>query len=288
MRYIKDISNGDSPFLLKKNTFYNHSLGFTEDKFSKFNICHLLLDKLPRAYDFKEEEIDAFMLFNENKYIADVSEKLGLKIFQLENISGVKTTIRFKEITLSSSSSYDFIHPGQNIYNNTKILINKLSNAVSSDDTNKHKIFIDRQAALTRKTLNHDEVYNYFKKEGFLFVKLEDLSLSEQIKIFKEAECIVGVHGAGMVNIAFCQKGTKILEIMPPLCATSAYWKLANAMDLKYDCVLADDPSFPKPDYTKWQHEPAKYNRRDVVLNIEKIKTSLDNLLKSDHQKNSY
>ena len=63
----------------------------------------------------------------------------------------------------------------------------------------------------------------------------------------------MGVHGAGLSNAWFCRSGqARLLEILPPLCATSDYWKLAMAKGLRYDAFVADDPELERPDYATW------------------------------------
>ena len=42
---------------------------------------------------------------------------------------------------------------------------------------------------------------------------LSNYHFSDQVKIFNEAENIVGLHGAGFANIVFCKPNTKILEL---------------------------------------------------------------------------
>jgi capsular polysaccharide biosynthesis protein len=34
------------------------------------------------------------------------------------------------------------------------------------------------------------------------------MSLREQVALFQTADAVVGLHGAGLVNIAFCRTGT--------------------------------------------------------------------------------
>ena len=53
------------------------------------------------------------------------------------------------------------------------------------------------------------------ENEGFISYKLGQLSFKEQIYLFNNAKIIIGAHGAGFANLAFCKKNTKILEIKP-------------------------------------------------------------------------
>ena len=51
--------------------------------------------------------------------------------------------------------------------------------------------------------------------KGFEIFKLSDLSFSKQIELFHNSKTVIGLHGAGLSNILFCQPDTKIIEIKP-------------------------------------------------------------------------
>lgn len=46
---------------------------------------------------------------------------------------------------------------------------------------------------------------------GFESVLLEELSFKESLRVFREAEVIVGPHGAGWANLLFCNSAAKAL-----------------------------------------------------------------------------
>ena len=73
------------------------------------------------------------------------------------------------------------------------------------------------------------------------------MSVSEQIALFYDAECVIAPHGAGLVNIAFCRQGTKVVEINTPYrAATHCFYDIAHYRGLKYHLHLA------RPDRTKF------------------------------------
>ena len=61
--------------------------------------------------------------------------------------------------------------------------------------------------------INENEVKNFLINKGFKSIILGNLHFSDQIKIFNNAEIIVGLHGAGFANMCFCKPDTKIVEI---------------------------------------------------------------------------
>jgi len=98
------------------------------------------------------------------------------------------------------------------------------------------KIFISRKKASYRKILNEDEIFDLFQKQGFVRYDLEDLTVLEQIALFNHAEVIVAEHGAGLVNLVFCQSGTQVIEIFQ-VREDATFWFLSQELGLKHTCV---------------------------------------------------
>jgi len=78
------------------------------------------------------------------------------------------------------------------------------------------KIFIDRsESAFSHcQFVNNKEIINFLENKGFTSYKLRYLSFQEQVYLFSNAKIIIGAHGAGFANLAFCKKDTKIIEII--------------------------------------------------------------------------
>ena len=64
--------------------------------------------------------------------------------------------------------------------------------------------------------------------------------------MFHNAECVVGLHGGGFGNIAFCKPGTKIIELKS-VGAGDAIKNLAQKNKLNYNSIEAEtkDKDFP-------------------------------------------
>ncbi len=82
--------------------------------------------------------------------------------------------------------------------------------------TGPRRIFISRGAAQFRRLVNESEIESILLAHGFQSVRLEDLSMAEQIALFSSAEAVIGAHGAGFTNLVFAPAGCKILELHPP------------------------------------------------------------------------
>ena len=66
-----------------------------------------------------------------------------------------------------------------------------------------------------RVLLNENEIKKYLSSIGFICIKPEDHSFSDQLKIFSSAKYVVGLYGAAMMMLAFCKTKTKVLEFKP-------------------------------------------------------------------------
>ncbi len=96
------------------------------------------------------------------------------------------------------------------------------------------RIFISRSRAKSRKIVNEDEVFQLFKKYGFVLYNLEDLSVLEQMALFYHAEFIAGEHGAGLTNIIFAQPHiAQLIEIFQAR-EDATYWYLSQEIGLQY------------------------------------------------------
>ena len=105
----------------------------------------------------------------------------------------------------------------------------------------KNKIYIDRGDTISnhlpqRLISNEDEIKKYLLKNNFIFVKLFVAKFREQINLFHNAECIVGLHGAGFVNVVFCKPGTKIIELRS-LNTGDTVKNLSKKNDLNYSSI---------------------------------------------------
>jgi capsular polysaccharide biosynthesis protein len=76
---------------------------------------------------------------------------------------------------------------------------------------------------------------------GFVAVDPGELSPEEQVRTFAEAECVVGVHGAGLTNLAFAPAGAGVVELFAPDYVNECFWALATTVEgLRYRYLVGD------------------------------------------------
>jgi len=108
------------------------------------------------------------------------------------------------------------------------------------------KIYISRRSAKRRQMTNEAEVEALMSRLGFDIIRMEELTLKEQVGIASHAEVIAGPHGAGLAHIMFAPKSCRVIEIMPII--EGAYFlrfnyaRLCLTRGLTYRALMVDQP----------------------------------------------
>ena len=113
-------------------------------------------------------------------------------------------------------------------------------------------IYIDRadsksNDAYVRSLINDDEIKRFLIRKNFTLVRLGDLSFVDQVQYFNNADCIIGLHGAGFANLTFCKSNTKIIEFRTSKTG-KMYENLAKQNNLKFVSIVCKAISH---DYSK-------------------------------------
>ena len=210
---------------------------------AKDNYYHWLIDVLPRII-ILEKELNKFT--NLNLLVPDFNnsyQKESLDCFfkkkKTNFISLNKNKFsKFKKITLcSNNENYEYF----NFY-----LLSKLKKRVLIKANEKkiffnnefQKIYISRSDSRNERSFkqNH-EIEEFLVKKGFKIVVLSEFSFLEKAMIFNKAKVILGLHGAGLANILFSKKKTKIIEITSPKWP-DMFEKLSKCLMLNYKKVI--------------------------------------------------
>lgn len=109
--------------------------------------------------------------------------------------------------------------------------------AKASAPAGPEKIYITRAQARRRRIINEAEVTAVLEKFDYTPVVLESLPLLTQIKWLSEAKSVVGLHGAGLANLVFCQPKTRVVEIASDLWPNPCFKNLATNCQLDYNMI---------------------------------------------------
>jgi len=137
------------------------------------------------------------------------------------------------------------------------------------------KIVVLRPEAKTRRMINSDELL--LKLKGWETVALENLSIKDQMKTFAEASHVLAAHGAGMVNLLWCQPGTKVIEVQDRnMLHKKVYPLLSHNLNLEHKLYLADVVPIPRENGAKVQGVKRFSDMINFKINIPEIMEHLE------------
>ena len=109
-------------------------------------------------------------------------------------------------------------------------------------------IYISRSDAVNRICTNESAVLDAIEPLGFKSYCLAEMSFQSQADLFANAAVVIGAHGAGLSNIAFCRAGTCVIEVFPSADVHSdLFHNIASAAHLEYYRIEAH-PDGENPD----------------------------------------
>jgi len=96
------------------------------------------------------------------------------------------------------------------------------------------RVYISRKDATNARNFdNEQDLIEALKMYDFEVYELTKLPFLDQVKLFADAEIVIGAHGSGMSNIMFCSKETQILELFMARQDLVNYY-IAQALSLNY------------------------------------------------------
>ena len=214
------------------------------------NYFHWLFDVLPRIKILenakKINEVDYFLVPNlEEKFQFETLKGLNLNTYNLLSSKEYRH-IKSNKIFATDHPWHKNDDLKRNHENIPNWIIFWLRNKFLKKKNKKKRIkfYIDRSDSksnvkLFRTIENEKEVQFFLKKNGFKIIKLAQLRFSDQVKLFNNAKIIVSNHGAGLSNIIFCNKKTKIIEFRTPR-TFKTFENLGKKIDLNYKAIICN------------------------------------------------
>jgi capsular polysaccharide biosynthesis protein len=210
-----------------------------------FNYAHWLFDIIPKikiiSVKYNISNIDFF-------YFSKLT-KFQRETFKLLNINPKKIIDSNKFRHVQASLVYAVTHP--NYFRDTTfeahgniptwiiIYLRKLFLKKIKKKFNYDNIYIDRSDSTQKhcKPVNNESVISFLKSKNFKILKLSNFSIIDQVSIFNNCKKIVAPHGAGLANITFCKKNTKIIEFFPKNHSSRTHRRISSINKLNYNSV---------------------------------------------------
>ena len=239
--------NSGTPRLIKR--INGSLLILTQGASGHNNYAHWMLDVLPKIKLLLSKmlisEIKNIYFTKLNKFQNQSFSLLGLKSYKIVD-PNIFRHVKANQI-ISVSHPYYFKKSWFYAQSNLpswiiKFLRDDISKKVKSKKKGYKKIFIDRSDSLQNhsKLINNNEVIKYLKTKKYKCIRLSKLNLKDQISIFKNCNIIIAPHGAGLTNISFEKKKTKVIEIIPKNNKNYLFKRISKINKLKYKSIYLD------------------------------------------------
>ena len=176
-----------------------------------YSYYHLLTDLLPHLIDTPKNPVlvPEFMPLSFIEFLKKA--QFDVKILP-------KRTVKVKQLYIPEMGLPEWnsgkVKKIQNFFEN---LIPENSLVGSNDSIPLNRIYVSRRLAVRRHLSNEDEFLPLLKKHKFRKVYLEQMTITEQVKLFRTATHVIAAHGAGLTNVLFAPANARILEIRPEL-----------------------------------------------------------------------
>lgn len=109
---------------------------------------------------------------------------------------------------------------------------------VSDVETSKKRVYVSRSDARIRYITNELDVQSVLSDFGFETVVMSNYTLAEQIRIFQQAEVVVGSHGAAFAHIASMAPETTFMEFFESGHFNRCFYSIACLKKLKYGFLV--------------------------------------------------
>jgi hypothetical protein len=209
-----------------------------------------------------------FILSNQSNYFNKVANEIFPELKY--HVMPKNETWKFQQLIVPSMSN----HLDGIVTPNLPLWLQHLGNlGVGYRESFKphRKIFITRKDASNRNITNQEQLLLALK--GWETITLDTLTIKEQIKVFAEATHILAAHGAGLINLLWCAKDTKVIEIQhKEFIDKKVYPILSHHLGLKHSVYLAETD---KVNIKKTKNKKLK-DLVNLKVNVAELLTHLD------------
>ncbi len=102
------------------------------------------------------------------------------------------------------------------------------------------KLYLTRKNTWSRNVVNETDLLPALLQRGFEVVDCGTLAFDEQVRLFSEAACVAGPHGAAFTNILWSPPGLRVFEVFEPQAVRRCYWSMSQTLGHSHQCGVGE------------------------------------------------
>lgn len=176
----------------------------------------------------------------------------SLNSFQARTIAvadffGRRFEIEYNEVAMVSHGVYGNLCGGTYSFSPHPVVLaafDAFAADVTAERSFGRRIYVSRlDASHMRSVVNEDELCRLMVRHGFEIITPGQLPIEEQIVALRDAEVVVGPHGAGLSNLVYCRSnsGTRVVELAQAGYMPGSYIRICQGKGLDYTAVISSD-----------------------------------------------
>lgn len=265
-------------YVIRKNKKYNTNAFAT---MCVYGNCygHWIHECLPKLFLLKDshffDEVETIVLGHECKssFYKKTLDMLGCAAKKIVYVDD-ETNAVFDKLYFSSFPGIRMHCPAEWTYQKYHSLAEGICEK-HKDMPRYKKIYISRNKAKVRHTLNENKLFEMLESLGYKLIYMEDYSLEEQIVLFHSAEKIISPNGSGLTNLVFCKPDrTSVLDIFPSIRLETLYMEISEVKKIKYYEYIEDNPN----NLVFRTGSDKKNGECDIIVDLEKIKPVIEKM----------
>ncbi len=150
-------------------------------------------------------------------------------------------------------------------------ILEGLRDKIANGQRGPRRIYASRVGAIKRHLLNEAEILRILRAFDVTVVHPERLSFVDQVRLFADAELVIGNCGANLTDAVFSPRGVKIFAITSETMRDDFFWDLANLKSGKY-FSLHGRATCSNPDMNS-----------DFLVNPDEFRAFLEERVLKDH-----
>lgn len=210
------------------------------------NYCHFNLDIASGIHALKAKLLNNEVeLLWSGKFSSFHRQLLDLLNIPENKITYCNEPILFCKGLIKSSSNFQTYKKSLSIsiLNYFDEILNKVKESSPQNFTGPKKIIIERKPETSRRINewhNWDKIIDWSLSNGFVSIDPGMLSISEQVRLFNNADIIIAQHGAALTNCAYLKDGAKVIEFLPDKRLTKLFYCLSKLRNAQHYIILSE------------------------------------------------